>query len=351
MSVLCYSARFIQPFAQVLSGYESFDRALLGELNAFDPSSRIPMALAHQLAVQQVRMVGDADLGLKAAQITPPGRAGPLEYAMNSAPTMREALDVGARFARLFCDGLRILVEVEGPRVKVRMHSSVPAPRIIPDYAMAIWYRHQARAGLGTGARLDCHFEHARPTGTQEYDRVFETAALRFNSPFYGFVFDRDYLDAPLPASDPALHVVLCEHVSRSLSQLHYRPSLADNVRQLALKELLNGNPTVAAAARSLHMSTRTLASRLEREGTTFSALLDQMRHELALTYLRDPSISLSEISYRLGFSHVEGFHRAFKRWTGEAPAGYRRKRQTPVPPPPGTAPVGSSSDPVEAGS
>jgi AraC-like DNA-binding protein len=328
MSVPCYSARFVRPFARVLSTYESFDVGRLNELKALNPLGRIPIPVAHELAIQQVSAVNDADLGLKAAQVTPYGSAGALEYAMNSAPTMRDALDVGVRFARIFCDTLRVDLDVDAARVRLRLHSSVRTPRTISDYAMATWYANNTRKGLGEGAKLECHFDHPKPSNTFEYDRTFGTATLHFDASWCGFGFNREYLDAPLPASDPAVHIVLCEYVSRVLTELHDRPSLVEKVRQIALKALLNGDPTVTAAASALHMSTRTLAGRLEREGTTFSALLDQTRRELALTYLRDPNISLSEVSFRLGFSHVEGFYRAFKRWTGEPPVAYRRKHK-----------------------
>jgi AraC-like DNA-binding protein len=72
-------------------------------------------------------------------------------------------------------------------------------------------------------------------------------------------------------------------------------------------------------------MSTRTLARRLEDEGTTFRALLDGLRRELALRYVGACPIELSEVTARLGFAHVEAFHRAFKRWTGQTPIAYRR--------------------------
>ena len=333
MGVPCYSARFIQPFAEVLSTYESFSVESLTRLRAIDPGGRISMKAAHELAVQQVAAVGDADLGLKAARVTPPGRAGALEYAMNSAPTLRDSLDVAARFAPLYCDTLRIQVDVDGTRATVRFDSGVAAPRTIHDYAMAVWYANQARLGLDAGSTLECWFEHPRPPKTNEYERSFGSAHLRFGAPLRGFVFDRDYIDAPLPASDPELHIVLCAHLSRTLSQMRDRPGMVDRVRQIALREMFDGNPTVSGAASALRMSTRTLASRLEREGTTFSALLDEMKRELALRYLSDPHLSPAEISFRLGFSHVESFYRAFKRWTGATPVVYRRERKAAKPP------------------
>ena len=78
-------------------------------------------------------------------------------------------------------------------------------------------------------------------------------------------------------------------------------------------------------AAQLLQMSTRTLGRRLEQEGTTFSALLDDLRKRLALRYVATRDLGLSEIAFLLGFSQSGAFHRAFKRWTGHTPLEYRR--------------------------
>jgi AraC-like DNA-binding protein len=64
----------------------------------------------------------------------------------------------------------------------------------------------------------------------------------------------------------------------------------------------------------------------LKEEATTFRDELDVIRHEKAVTYLRDTTLSVSELAYLLGFSSVATFHRAFKRWTGTTPGDYRRR-------------------------
>jgi YesN/AraC family two-component response regulator len=49
---------------------------------------------------------------------------------------------------------------------------------------------------------------------------------------------------------------------------------------------------------------------------------------DAALRYLlHDDDATFGEIAFRLGFSHVEAFHRAFRRWTGTTPLAYRRSR------------------------
>ncbi len=328
MGVPCHSARFIQPFTQALATYESYSAASLAQLKAIAPDSRIPIAVANDLAVDQVAQTGDADLGLKAAQLAPLGVGGVLEYAINTAPTMREGVDVGAKFARLFSDALRIELEVTGRRARVRLASSVPTPRAVSDYAMAVWWAANLKGGPGGDGPVECTLSHPKPRDTREYDRTFDRAKLRFDAGMHAFSFDRERLEAPQPTSDPTLHIVLCDHAAQLLNHLPDRATIVHRVRELAHRELLRGNPTVESAARALRMSTRTLASRLQGEGTTFSALVDQMRRELALGYLDDPRLTPTEISFRIGFSHAEAFCRAFKRWTGQTPTAYRRARE-----------------------
>ncbi len=74
-----------------------------------------------------------------------------------------------------------------------------------------------------------------------------------------------------------------------------------------------------------LHGSSRQLQRRLRDAGTSFQALLEGTRHDLALRYLDEPHMTLSEVGFLLGFAEPSTFHRAFKRWTGTTPVDYRQ--------------------------
>ncbi|HVW26876.1 MAG TPA: AraC family transcriptional regulator ligand-binding domain-containing protein [Polyangiaceae bacterium] len=335
MATPCYSARFVQPFAAVLSNNERYTRGSLEKLRAIDPSSRLPIHAAHSLVIDQVAQTEDEDLGIKAARVAGLGRGGALDYAMHSAATVRSAIEVGARYTRLFSDSLRVLLDFRGPRAIVRLGTTIPAPRAVPDFATAYWYLNHTRTPLGTAAKLECFFEHEKPVNTDEYDRTYgDPAELHFDAGFYGFAFDREYLDAPLSTSDPSVHAVLCEHLALAAARLDDNPTLSSRVREMAMQDLEGGALSATRIARRLRMSTRTLSSRLEREGTTFTMIVDGLRRELAIAYVGHPEISHTEIAYRLGFAHVEAFYRAFKRWTQTSPGSYRRERASGAPPP-----------------
>jgi AraC-like DNA-binding protein len=328
MGTPCYSGRFIEPFAHLLESYEGFPAKSLQKLRTIDHDGRIPMEVAHRLATEQVETTGDPDIGLKAARLMPFGRSGALTYAMHSATNLREGIEVAARYAHLFCDGASLHLEVQGGQSFIRFACVTPVPRSVADFALSCWYLSHMRGPMGAAERaegLECWFSWPEPKNTAEYDCTFGPSHLRFGAPFDGFTFSTDWLDAPLPTADRALHARLCEHLALTTEHLARRRTFAGTVRDVVKRELLHTTPSIIGVAQHLRMSVRTLGRRLEREGTTFSALLDDMRRELALRYVGNGDVALREIPFRLKFSHPEAFGRAFKRWTGLTPIAYRR--------------------------
>jgi AraC-like DNA-binding protein len=71
-------------------------------------------------------------------------------------------------------------------------------------------------------------------------------------------------------------------------------------------------------------MSASTLQVKLARAGRSFQQLLDETRHEIALGYIEQSRLSITEIAFMLGFSDLSNFIRAFKRWTGKSPTEFR---------------------------
>ena len=81
-----------------------------------------------------------------------------------------------------------------------------------------------------------------------------------------------------------------------------------------------SGCATEQSLAAALNVTPRTLQRRLREEGTTYNALLEEVRRELATHYVRQSERSINEITCLLGFSEPSNFTRAFKRWTGSTP-------------------------------
>ncbi len=84
--------------------------------------------------------------------------------------------------------------------------------------------------------------------------------------------------------------------------------------------------PSLQDVADRLFMTTPTLHRRLQQEGTSYQKIKDQCRRDIALRKLADSDITASQLAELLGFSDSSTFHRAFKKWTGVTPHGYRQQ-------------------------
>jgi AraC-like DNA-binding protein len=84
------------------------------------------------------------------------------------------------------------------------------------------------------------------------------------------------------------------------------------------------GKGEIAQAAPFFGMSKRTLQRRLAESGTGFSKIADEVRLARAISLVNDPSTKLSDIARELGYSDPANFDRAFRRWTGLSPTGFR---------------------------
>jgi len=99
---------------------------------------------------------------------------------------------------------------------------------------------------------------------------------------------------------------------------------LAASLRVILPAYLPDGSPTIQQAARLAGTSVRTLQRRLGAQGITYSQLLEDLRHDLAIYLLRDPGRQAAEVSHELGYRDPAIFTRSFRRWTGQTPSQYR---------------------------
>jgi AraC-like DNA-binding protein len=59
-----------------------------------------------------------------------------------------------------------------------------------------------------------------------------------------------------------------------------------------------------------------------------YSDLVEEARKQMASDLLEDPRLSLESVAEKLGYSDVANFNRAFKRWTGLTPSGWRKNQR-----------------------
>jgi AraC-like DNA-binding protein len=173
-------------------------------------------------------------------------------------------------------------------------------------------------------------FAHARPPGTDpdEYVRVLGVA------PQFGADRDLAVLDAalmalPLPNADTQLYPVLRQHAERLLRErFHSSAGVVTELRAAIVHGLTRDRVRLPQVAAALGLSARSLQRKLSEAGTSFQAVLDDTRYQLALDYLRQDALALADVAFLLGFHEQSAFTHAFRDWSGMNPGAWREKEK-----------------------
>nr|WP_282569182.1 helix-turn-helix transcriptional regulator [Aliiroseovarius sp. S1339] len=123
--------------------------------------------------------------------------------------------------------------------------------------------------------------------------------------------------DAIWSAFEPAL--------KEQLAELQGSASITERVQAALHRAIPADDANAVHIAGTLSMNPRTLQRRLQQEGTSFKALLNGTRAELTRTYLKSTELTLSEISFLLGYKEPSSFNRAFRDWFDTTPEKFRQ--------------------------
>ena len=149
--------------------------------------------------------------------------------------------------------------------------------------------------------------------------------SVRFASLANQIVFQSIWLDQAASLGNKTTYptvVALCDDL---LDDLELRIGTAGKICALLLRDIANP-PTFAAVAKLLGANERSLRRQLRQQGLSFRDLLDELRAQIALKYLRTTKLANEDIALALGFSDAANFRRAFRRWTNRAPSEIRAK-------------------------
>jgi AraC-like DNA-binding protein len=180
---------------------------------------------------------------------------------------------------------------------------------------------HRDVMGPSFAAR-EFHVTYGAPDDAAKYQAIFGCPVL-FGEPENRLVFDATWLDGTPKLGNDITYTTVIELCDRLMDELQLGAGVAGKVRRVLLTNLIRPR-SFGDIARDVNMSERTLRRKLREENTSFRKLVDQLRMEIAIKYLRDTNLTVEVISASLGFSDAANFRQAFRRWTKAAPHAFR---------------------------
>jgi AraC-like DNA-binding protein len=248
-------------------------------------------------------------------------------YAALSAPTVGAALATLVDLFPLHQQSSIMRLRHDGNGL-VRFEYRIEAPAIVERRQDAELTLGQIVSFVRTslGARWapdEVHFEHARPEGWREHEQAFG-APVYFSRPSNALLFNANVLGVTMPTHDPRLMVAMRHCLEQIGGRPDLRARISDQVRAAVRARLAEGVPSLDDIAAELRLAPSHIQRELHYDGLTFTGLIEAARRDLALTYLRQRQLSLSEIAFLLGYSELSAFSRAVRRWTGSSPRHVR---------------------------
>jgi AraC-like DNA-binding protein len=264
-------------------------------------------------------------LGLRIAEGITPRHFGVLGYAALACGTLGEALQRLERYHASVYDANPARVSATEDSVVIEWGVERGRPGALADETAIASLVQLARDMTGRYWPVrSVSFVNPVPANTQPYEDFFG-GRVAFGADVTRVEMEKAYVELPLRKSDPALLALLDQQAEQLLQEVAAVPAIVDTWRRTLVPLIREGKTSLAALAAAHHTSTRSLQRRLSEQGTSFQRLLDETRQHLAEGHLRDGQLDLAEIALLLGYSEQSAFTRAFRAWTGRAPAQWRR--------------------------
>ncbi|MFL6579442.1 MAG: AraC family transcriptional regulator [Burkholderiales bacterium] len=305
-----------------------FQRHGIDPASLSNPNARIPSRTWDSLARDAASHIPDPAFGLLAARCWHPSNLGALGYAWLTSSTLRTGLGRVVRYWRLLGEASSTRLEESSAGLTVVLARQAPdavSSAVTVDFVVSLLV-DLCRMNAGSSLRpVAVRLRRARPKESEAY-RLHFGCVVHFAADEDSFTLSRKDVDRPLPTSNRHLAATLDRILSEQLAHLD-KNDVITRCQARLLDQLSSGELSENAMAEQLHMSRRTLQRKLAEADLTYQKLVDDTRRDLAMRHLEDPRLSITDVTFLLGFSQQSAFTRAFRRWTGTSPSTYRAQR------------------------
>ncbi len=243
--------------------------------------------------------------------------------------SLDKMLEQGISFYNLVTDDVQMKLVRAGDVAEfefVFSHPEHDPKHFFLEFWLIIWHRFSSWLIDVKIPLTQVCFTHPKPKHSQEAKLLF-SCRHSFNRPVVKFCFQTKYLDLPCVRTRKELTRFLRESPADLITIPGSGQSYKAQIRAILIHDESDilYCPSFETLALNLNMSAQTLRRRLKVEGTSYPAIKDEIRRDLAIDYLLMSNRNINYISTALGFSEPRSFTRAFKQWTGVSPSKFSR--------------------------
>lgn len=270
----------------------------------------------------------DSSLPIQMARSAPFSVFGGLAHGSQFAKDLRSAINLLVRNRMVLADNLHMeLVETEDAAEVTISHPNDGMDfGCSNEFGTALFHRLIKETLEIDNAVRHVDFSHAARGGIDDYLEHFGVP-VRFEQSVTRLILHKECLDLPISHASAELYKYVTLHYDQTLRRLERQtlPSELLRLHRAVSENVSMGEFSGQLAAARANMSLRSAQRLAFKHGTSLQELIDQSRLESAQHLLADANLDIHTIASVLGYSDDRSFRRAFKRWTNQSPAKYRK--------------------------
>jgi len=291
----------------------------------YDPEFPIQLAAAARYLEVAAEVCRCDTFGLRLAQKQGLSLFGPLWPLFRSSETIGKLLQDLAEYFPLHTQGALVgLVKAQGGvLVSYELAArAAKARRQVVELSIGVLVR-ELRRHLSRWRPSEIYIRHAPPSDPRVHRQLLGDA-LHFNADRNAVFVEDELLSRPTVSGDSKQHGVLAPGFDSARLRLPRAVALR---AETVVRGLLPFAPcTLTTTARMMRITPRTLQRRLAAQATSFDEILDEVRADLAESFLSDSDLPVAAVAEILQYSETSALSRAYRRWYGMNP---RAARQT----------------------
>ncbi|NIB43350.1 AraC family transcriptional regulator [Pseudomaricurvus alkylphenolicus] len=292
-----------------------------------DPEHRFPVAKVLRFYQLLAEHTNNPDIGLYTGRIAHINGLNLQLYMSTVCSTFREYLNLMPSVLRFSGDIGEVVIQGEPEFIRLEwqpLWKATGTQRLLTDEMLTVSAAIVNSLCILPIPVRRAHFTYAQPQDLTLLNTTFGEN-LHFNQPVSCLYFSRESLNYPLTRLAGDLAATMARPVEHLFQEGETRDVFLQQLRQTILKLLPEGEISIDRVAEELNLSRRTLQRRLSDRDTQFLQVLQSVRASLALRYLADERLGITEIAFLLGYGDQGSFSSAFKSWHGMSPREYRQ--------------------------
>ncbi len=288
-------------------------------------NARLPCSVMKQIWQRALELSQDNYLALRVASLFIPAAFSTLGLALSVSENLFTALQRACCYSQFISNDATVSLLESDNTLTLKVDSLVRGHQVNFTGQEAIFtcLITLLRSVAGDDLKIKgVYFKHAFCWDKKPFE-VFFNCPVYFSSSSNQVVFEKEKIIRQPTYCNTQLREQLDKWVEQSLSHSQQK-HLSPRVKSLIEHHISQGECHLSIISSHMAMSTRVMQRRLKAEGTSYSALLDECRHSLAIKLVTKQKHSLTYVSELLDFNNSANFTRAFKRWTGITPQAFR---------------------------